>query len=64
MPFGATGIRGAARGAGVTSGTSPPPARTYERDGTVIPTADIHVKEVVLLSARAGSEDGEMEEAA
>ena len=37
---------------------------SYERDGTVIPTADIHVKEVVLLSARAGSEDGEMEEAA
>lgn len=37
---------------------------SYERDGVVIPTADITVKEVVLLSSRSGSDEGEMEEAA
>lgn len=37
---------------------------SYERDGTVIPTADINVKEVVLLSAKAGADEEEMEEAA
>ena len=39
---------------------------SYERDGVVIPTAEVHVREVVLLSPKsgaAGSED-EMEEAA
>lgn len=37
---------------------------SYERDGTVIPTADINVKEVVLLSSKAGADVEEMEEAA
>ncbi|GMV06199.1 MAG: hypothetical protein AMXMBFR53_24750 [Gemmatimonadota bacterium] len=37
---------------------------SYERDGIVIPTADINVKEVVMLSSRAGTDDEEMEEAA
>ena len=39
---------------------------SYERDGVTIPTADVMVHEVVLLTAKAvASEDGEeMEEAA
>lgn len=37
---------------------------SYERDGTVIPTADINVKEVVMLSSKAGVDDEELEEAA
>jgi single-strand DNA-binding protein len=35
----------------------------YERDGVPIPTADVHVREVVLLSAKA-SEPEEVEAAA
>lgn len=39
---------------------------SYERDGVVIPTAEIHVREVVLLSSKGGSavETDEMDEAA
>lgn len=37
---------------------------SYERDGVTIPTADVQVIEVVLLSAKAGEGEGEMEEAA
>ena len=37
---------------------------SYERDGVSIPTADIQVKEVVLLSARVGEDEDVMEEAA
>jgi single-strand DNA-binding protein len=37
---------------------------SYERDGVVIPTADVNVKEVVLLSSRQGTEDADVEEAA
>jgi len=37
---------------------------SYERDGVVIPTADINVKEVVMLSSRAGTDEDEIEEAA
>ena len=37
---------------------------SYERDGISIPTADVSVKEVVLLSSRSGVEDEDMEEAA
>jgi single-strand DNA-binding protein len=37
---------------------------SYERDGVPIPTADVHVREVVLLSSRASDQDGELEEAA
>ena len=37
---------------------------SYERDGTVIPTADVSVKEVVMLSPRAGDDDDDVEEAA
>jgi len=37
---------------------------SYERDGVVIPTADVNVKEVVLLSSRSGTEDADVEEAA
>jgi single-strand DNA-binding protein len=37
---------------------------SYERDGLVIPTADINVREVVMLSSRAGADDADMEEAA
>ncbi|MGD8321731.1 MAG: single-stranded DNA-binding protein [Gemmatimonadota bacterium] len=36
----------------------------YERDGVSIPTSDVQVKEVVLLSARAGEAVDEMDEAA
>jgi len=36
----------------------------YERDGISIPTADVNVKEVVLLSSKAGSPDEELDEAA
>lgn len=37
---------------------------SYERDGVTIPTADVQVIEVVLLSAKAGAGEGEMEEEA
>jgi len=37
---------------------------SYERDGVVIPTADVNVKEVVLLTSRSGTEDADVEEAA
>ncbi len=38
---------------------------SYERDGVTIPTAEITVRELVLLSGgRAAEQDGEMEEAA
>ena len=37
---------------------------SYERDGVTIPTADIIVSEVVLLSQKAGLDQDEMEEAA
>lgn len=36
----------------------------YERDGISIPTADVNVKEVVLLSVRSGQEEDDLEEAA
>lgn len=36
---------------------------SYERDGVVIPTAEIHVREIVLLSSKAGQVQG-LEEAA
>lgn len=36
---------------------------SYERDGVVIPTAEIHVREVVMLSSKAGAE-AELDEAA
>ena len=36
----------------------------YERDGVTIPTAEVSVRELVLLSPKAGSIDTEMEEAA
>lgn len=37
---------------------------SYERDGVVIPTAEIVVREVVLLSAKAGAGQEELAEAA
>ena len=37
---------------------------SYERDGVVIPTAEIHASEVLLLSSKSQSGNGEMEEAA
>jgi len=37
---------------------------SYERDGISIPTADVNVKEVVLLSARVSPEEEDLEEAA
>ena len=37
---------------------------SYERDGVVIPTAEIHVNEVLLLSSKGHSANGEMQEAA
>ncbi|MCG6986950.1 MAG: single-stranded DNA-binding protein [Gemmatimonadetes bacterium] len=37
---------------------------SYERDGVVIPTADVMVREVVLLSSRSVPDDEELEEAA
>ena len=37
---------------------------SYERDGVVIPTAEIHVQEVMRLNAKGQSENEEMEEAA
>jgi single-strand DNA-binding protein len=37
---------------------------SYERDGVVIPTAEIHVNEVLLLTSKSQSASGEMEEAA
>lgn len=38
---------------------------SYERDGIVIPTAEITVREIVLLSSKGGaSSDEDMEEAA
>ena len=37
---------------------------SYERDGVVIPTAEIHVNEVLLLTAKHQNGNGELEEAA
>jgi len=37
---------------------------SYERDGVVIPTAEIHVNEVLLLAKKGQAGRGEMEEAA
>ena len=37
---------------------------SYERDGVVIPTAEVQVHEVVILSAKPSEVDDEMEEAA
>lgn len=37
---------------------------SYERDGVVIPTAEVVVREVVLLSARSGADQEELAEAA
>jgi len=37
---------------------------SYERDGVTIPTADVQVIEVVLLSAKAGVAEADMEQAA
>ncbi len=39
---------------------------SYERDGVMIPTAEITVREIVLLTSKEGSasSDDEMEEAA
>jgi hypothetical protein len=38
---------------------------SYERDGVVIPTAEITVREIVLLTSKGGvSSDDGMEEAA
>jgi len=37
---------------------------SYERDGISIPTADVSVKEIVLLTSKAGSADEELDEAA
>jgi len=36
----------------------------YERDGVTIPTADVHVSEVVRLNAKSGASDSGVEEAA
>jgi single-strand DNA-binding protein len=37
---------------------------SYERDGVVIPTADVSVKEVVLLSSKVVPDEEDLEEAA
>jgi single-strand DNA-binding protein len=37
---------------------------SYERDGVVIPTAEINVREVVLLNSKNAAADDEMEDAA
>ena len=37
---------------------------SYERDGVVIPTAEITVREIVLLSSKAGAGSDGMDEAA
>lgn len=37
---------------------------SYERDGIVIPTAEVIVRDIVLLSSKGGSSAPEMEEAA
>lgn len=37
---------------------------SYERDGVVIPTAEVVVREVVLLSAKSSADEEEMSEAA
>jgi len=37
---------------------------SYERDGVVIPTAEIHVNEVVLLTSKGQAANGDMEVAA
>ena len=37
---------------------------SYERDGVVIPTAEIHVNEVLLLTSKGQAVNGEMEAAA
>ncbi len=37
---------------------------SYERDGVVIPTTEIHVREVVMLSSKGASADEELDEAA
>jgi single-strand DNA-binding protein len=36
----------------------------YERDGVSIPTADVHVREVVLLTPRSGVDEEALDEAA
>ena len=36
----------------------------YERDGVTIPTAEIHVNSVVMLSSKLGGQDEELEDAA
>lgn len=37
---------------------------SYERDGVVIPTAEITVHEVVILASKGAAEDAELDEAA
>ncbi len=37
---------------------------SYERDGVVIPTAEVHVGQVVMLSSKAGVTDVDLDEAA
>ena len=37
---------------------------SYERDGVTIPTAEIHVHHVVIMSSKAGVSDEDMEDAA
>jgi single-strand DNA-binding protein len=37
---------------------------TCERDGVTIPTAEIHVSSVVMLSSKSGGQDEDVEEAA
>ncbi|HSM61134.1 MAG TPA: single-stranded DNA-binding protein [Longimicrobiales bacterium] len=37
---------------------------SYERDGVSIPTADVHVREVVLLTPRSGVDEDALDEAA
>jgi single-strand DNA-binding protein len=37
---------------------------SYERDGVVIPTAEISVKELVLLTPKSAADDSDLEEAA
>jgi single-strand DNA-binding protein len=36
----------------------------YERDGVTIPTAEIHVHSVVMLSSKMGAQEEDLEEAA
>ncbi len=37
---------------------------SYERDGVVIPTAEVIVREVVMLNSKGGADDEELDEAA